>query len=78
MRDNGVGIDAADHELIFERFRQVGDALTGKPQGTGLGLPISRQIIAHLGGRLWVASAARPRRDLLVHAPVAAAVPASG
>ena len=55
--DNGVGIDAADHESIFEKFRQVGDTLTDKPQGTGLGLPISRQIIQHLGGRLWVDSA---------------------
>jgi signal transduction histidine kinase len=55
--DNGVGIAPADHELIFEKFRQVGDALTGKPQGTGLGLPISRRIVQHFGGRLWVASA---------------------
>ncbi|HEV7394171.1 MAG TPA: ATP-binding protein, partial [Burkholderiales bacterium] len=41
---------------IFEKFRQAGDTLTGKPQGTGLGLPISRQIIAHFGGHLWVES----------------------
>ena len=42
--------------MIFEKFRQVGDTLTAKPQGTGLGLPICRQIIGHFGGRLWVRS----------------------
>ena len=57
VRDNGIGIAPADHELIFEKFRQVGDTLTGKPQGTGLGLPISRRIVQHFGGRLWVHSA---------------------
>jgi len=56
VRDNGIGIDPAHHETIFGKFRQVGDTLTEKPQGTGLGLPISRQIIQHLGGRLWVDS----------------------
>ena len=42
--------------MIFEKFRQVGDTLTAKPQGSGLGLPICRQIIDHFGGRLWVRS----------------------
>jgi signal transduction histidine kinase len=56
VQDNGPGISPADHHTIFERFRQVGDTLTGKPEGTGLGLPISRRIVEHFGGRLWVES----------------------
>jgi Na+/proline symporter/signal transduction histidine kinase len=56
VRDNGPGIAAADQRVIFEKFRQRGDAITDRPQGTGLGLPISRQIVAHLGGELWVSS----------------------
>jgi signal transduction histidine kinase/Na+/proline symporter len=56
VTDNGGGISEADQEVIFEKFRQVGDTLTNRPQGTGLGLPICRQIINHFGGRLWVQS----------------------
>jgi len=56
VRDNGPGISPADQELIFDKFRQAADPLTGKPQGSGLGLYISRRIIEHSGGRLWVES----------------------
>ncbi|MBW7900352.1 MAG: histidine kinase [Rhodocyclaceae bacterium] len=56
VEDNGPGIRSEDREVIFERFRQGGDSLTGKPTGTGLGLPISRKIVEYFGGRLWVES----------------------
>jgi signal transduction histidine kinase len=56
VRDNGPGVSAEDQAMIFERFRQVGDTMTDKPAGTGLGLPISRQIVEHFGGKLWVDS----------------------
>lgn len=54
--DTGVGIAAADQPKVFERFKQVGDTLTDKPKGTGLGLPICREIVEHHGGRVWVSS----------------------
>jgi signal transduction histidine kinase len=56
VQDNGPGVPAEQQTLIFEKFHQGGDALH-RPQGTGLGLPISRQIIEHFGGRLWLRSA---------------------
>lgn len=54
--DQGVGISESDQPKVFEKFKQVGDTLTDKPQGTGLGLPISREIVEHHGGRIWVES----------------------
>jgi signal transduction histidine kinase len=55
VTDNGPGLPADQQALVFERFRQGGDA-ANRPQGTGLGLPISRQIVEHFGGRLWLES----------------------
>jgi CheY-like chemotaxis protein len=54
--DTGMGIAPADQPKVFERFKQVGDTLTDKPKGTGLGLPICREIVEHHGGRIWVES----------------------
>ncbi len=54
--DSGTGIKKEDQPLVFEKFKQVGDTLTDKPQGTGLGLPICKEIVEHLGGRIWVES----------------------
>lgn len=54
--DSGIGISEGNQASIFEKFKQAGDTLTDKPRGTGLGLPICRQIIEHHGGRIWVES----------------------
>jgi Na+/proline symporter/nitrogen-specific signal transduction histidine kinase len=51
VQDNGPGVSPEQQALVFEKFRQGGDA-SHRPQGTGLGLPISRQIIEHFGGQI--------------------------
>ena len=55
MKDTGPAIALAQQRVVFQKFRQGGDERS-RPQGTGLGLPISRQIVEHFGGRLWLES----------------------
>ncbi|HWP34155.1 MAG TPA: ATP-binding protein [Thermodesulfobacteriota bacterium] len=73
VEDTGVGIPADQLETIFERFRQVGDTLTAKPEGAGLGLPISRDIVRHHGGTLTVRSQPGRGSCFRVALPLAAA-----
>lgn len=54
VADNGPGIPRELREVVFERFRQVDNAVTGKPEGTGLGLTICRMIVTRLGGKIWI------------------------
>jgi signal transduction histidine kinase/CheY-like chemotaxis protein len=56
VTDSGIGIAPADQAKVFERFKQVGDTLTDKPKGTGLGLPICKEIVEYHGGQIWVQS----------------------
>nr|WP_163503040.1 sensor histidine kinase [Halomonas socia] len=62
VEDNGPGISTEERERVFEKFHQIkqqhdSGKARGRPRGSGLGLPISRGIVAHLGGRLWVEDA---------------------
>ncbi|MCP4420752.1 MAG: GAF domain-containing sensor histidine kinase [Chloroflexi bacterium] len=63
IRDNGIGIDPEVHELIFSKFYQTGEIAfhsSAKTQfkggGPGLGLAISRGIVAAHGGKIWLES----------------------
>lgn len=56
ITDSGIGIAPEDQVKVFEKFKQAGDTLTDKPKGTGLGLPICKEIVEHHGGQLWLES----------------------
>lgn len=54
--DTGVGISAENLPKVFEKFSQIGDPLTNKPVGTGLGLSLCKEIVDKHKGRIWVES----------------------
>jgi signal transduction histidine kinase len=67
VTDTGVGLPLGDAEQIFNAF------FTSKPQGTGMGLPISRSIIESHGGRLWATSNSGPGATFQFTLPLEAA-----
>ncbi len=56
VRDHGRGIPADKLESIFERFQQVDSSDSREKGGTGLGLPICRNIVKLHGGSVWAES----------------------
>ena len=72
VKDNGPGLTSEECNVIFEKFRQGGNTMTDKPKGTGLGLPISRQIVEYFGGRLWVESTPGAGADFIFTVPLPA------
>ena len=64
VRDTGIGLDPEHHELVFEKFYQVGSVAlhssgktTFKGGGPGLGLALVRGVARAHGGKVWVESA---------------------
>nr|MBC8280375.1 response regulator [Chloroflexota bacterium] len=56
VSDNGTGIEPDDLEKIFQKFKQVGDIASDIQRGTGLGLPICKEIVGHYNGIIWAES----------------------
>jgi signal transduction histidine kinase len=69
VSDTGPGIPPADLGRIFERFYQV-DKSRARPGGVGLGLAISREIVAAHGGRLEVQSVVGQGTTFTVRLPL--------
>jgi signal transduction histidine kinase len=72
VENSGAGIPEEIRERIFHPF------FTTKPRGTGLGLPIARQIVEAHRGRLRVASDGASATTFIVELPTTAPVLAAG
>ncbi len=56
VADTGCGIPAEELERIFDRFAQVDSSSTRRYEGTGIGLSLTRELVALHGGRIWAES----------------------
>ena len=56
ITDTGIGIEETDLPRLFNKFQKVANTGRINPQGTGLGLALSREIIEMHGGKIWVRS----------------------
>ena len=56
VADTGVGIPLDRQKRVFEAFTQADGSTTRTYGGTGLGLTIASQLVALMGGRIWVES----------------------
>ena len=53
VEDHGIGIERKDLNHVFDKFAQIENSLSRKIGGTGLGLPIARQLIESHNGAIW-------------------------
>jgi signal transduction histidine kinase len=75
VRDDGPGIAAADRERVFERFTRLDDARARDFGGTGLGLPIVRELVRRAGGSVALTDGVSPwRLQALIRLPRARSV----
>lgn len=52
VKDEGVGIKKEDYGKIFQKFVRLENHLTGKTQGNGLGLFITKELVEKMGGEI--------------------------
>lgn len=71
IEDTGVGISKEDQELVFDAFKQTDSGLR-KGGGTGLGMPISKNLVEIHSGRLWLQSEPGKGTTFFVALPVKA------
>ncbi|MCC7478547.1 PAS domain S-box protein [bacterium] len=71
LSDNGVGIDMAYAERVFQMFQRLHER--GKYEGSGIGLAIAKRIVERHGGRIWLES--QPGQGCTFHFTLRAAAP---
>ncbi|MFH0759238.1 MAG: response regulator [Bacteroidota bacterium] len=75
VSDSGPGIPRNKQGIIFDRFGQVEQNTEYRPSGTGLGLPISMNLVKLMGGEMWVESEANKGSSFFFTLPLVTVEP---
>ncbi len=70
VSDTGIGIDKANHHLIFEEFRQVSEGYGRNFEGCGLGLTITKKLIEKFGGEIFIESELHKGSTFIIKLPI--------
>jgi signal transduction histidine kinase len=57
VSDTGIGVPDDQQQAVFDKFYQIKAATTGGSEGAGLGLAITKRLVAQHGGSIWLRSA---------------------
>ena len=70
VKDNGIGIEADNQNIIFERYKQVSKLLTRETEGSGIGLALTKSLVEMLGGNINVKSEYGNGSEFIIELPV--------
>ena len=70
VQDSGIGIGKEHLEHIFDRFYQIGNSMLRKNEGTGIGLALTKEIVALMKGEITVKSTVGKRTEFCVSIPI--------
>lgn len=71
VKDNGIGISQENLAHVFDKFAQIENSLSRKVGGSGLGLPIARQLLEAHNGAIWCNSKPEKGSSFYFVVPVA-------
>lgn len=70
VKDNGIGIEEKNLNMIFERYKQVSELFTREKEGSGIGLALTKSLVEMHGGKIKVKSEYGKCSQFIIELPV--------
>ncbi|MBZ9608830.1 PAS domain S-box protein [Clostridium estertheticum] len=70
VKDNGIGIEEDNQNMIFERYKQVSKLFTRENEGSGIGLSLTKSLVEMHGGNISVKSEYGNGSEFIIELPV--------